>query len=198
MPYLRLLFRSLLPLLALAGGLLRAAEPATGTVTGRVFHPATGSYVADAEVRIVGTLLVAATESDGSFRLTAVPAGSQRLTVAYTGARRVDLAVEVRPGETVTRDVELVSATAAAAGEALRLDAFVVSSAREGNAKAIMEQRRSMNLTNSLSSDFFGDVAEGSVGEFLKNVPGVDVDYVGPDARGPRLRGLDQIGRAHV
>jgi hypothetical protein len=54
-----------------------------------------------------------------------------------------------------------------------------------------MEQRRSMNLTNSLSSDVFGDVAEGSVGEFLKNVPGVDVDYVGPDARGPRLRGLD-------
>jgi iron complex outermembrane receptor protein len=67
----------------------------------------------------------------------------------------------------------------------------VVRSEREGNAKAIMEQRRSMNLTNSVSSDYFGDVAEGSVGEFLKNVPGVDVDYVGPDARGPRLRGLD-------
>ena len=56
-----------------------------------------------------------------------------------------------------------------------KLDAFVVRSEREGNAKALMEQRRSMNLTNSLSSDVFGDVAEGSVGEFLKNVPGVDV-----------------------
>ncbi|MBL9200508.1 MAG: TonB-dependent receptor, partial [Opitutaceae bacterium] len=78
-----------------------------------------------------------------------------------------------------------------AAGGVQKLDAFVVRSEREGNAKALMEQRRSMNLTNSLSSDVFGDVAEGSVGEFLKNVPGVDVDYVGPDARGPRLRGLD-------
>jgi iron complex outermembrane receptor protein len=191
MPSLRFLLIPFLVLLALASGLLRAAESATGSVTGRVFNPATGSYVADAEVRIAGTQLLASTEADGSFRLAGVPAGTQRLLVTYTGARREDLPVEVRAGETTTRDVELVSAAPAAAGEALRLDAFVVSSAREGNAKAIMEQRRSMNLTNSLSSDFFGDVAEGSVGEFLKNVPGVDVDYVGPDARGPRLRGMD-------
>ena len=164
-----------------------AAATATGTVTGRVFNPATSAYVASAEVRIAGTDLVTATEADGRFRLPGVPAGAQRLIVTYTGTRRLDLPVEVRAGDTVMRDVELVSTS----GEPLRLDAFVVSSEREGNAKAIMEQRRSMNLTNSLSSDFFGDVAEGSVGEFLKNVPGVDVDYVGPDARGPRLRGLD-------
>ena len=170
-------------------GVRAAVVELTGTVTGRVFYPVTGGYVASAEVRIAGTDLLATTESNGFFRLTGVPAGSHRLTVTYTGAHKVDLPVEVRPGETVTREVELVSATMV--GETLKLDAFVVSSAREGNAKAIMEQRRSMNLTNSLSSDFFGDVAEGSVGEFLKNVPGVDVDYVGPDARGPRLRGLD-------
>ncbi len=175
-------------LLGVFGARAGAAE-ATGIVTGRVFNPATGGYVGSAEVRIADTDLLVATESNGFFRLTGVPAGSRRLIVTYTGARRADLPVDVRPGETVVRDVELVSATGA--GEAVKLDAFVVGSAREGNAKAIMEQRRSMNLTNSLSSDFFGDVAEGSVGEFLKNVPGVDVDYVGPDARGPRLRGLD-------
>jgi uncharacterized protein (DUF1778 family) len=34
------------------------------------------------------------------------------------------------------------------------LAAFVVRAEHEGKAKALMEQRRSMNLTNSLSSTF--------------------------------------------
>ncbi|MSU48822.1 MAG: TonB-dependent receptor [Opitutus sp.] len=165
---------------------------ATGSISGRVFNPAQEAYVLSAEVRVAETSLLAVSEQDGFYRLTGVPAGSRTLTVTYTGTKTVRATVEVRAGETVTRDFELTTATGGAAtGEIHRLGALVVRSEREGNAKAIMEQRRSMNLTNSVSSDFFGDVAEGSVGEFLKNVPGVDVDYVGPDARGPRLRGLD-------
>ncbi|WP_414664013.1 TonB-dependent receptor [Horticoccus sp. 23ND18S-11] len=168
---------------------LPAAESASGVgaITGRVYNPATGEYVASAEVRIAGTSLSTVTEQDGVFRFTQVPAGPHVVTVTYTGAKAAPATIEVRAGETLTRDFELTSA----GGEVQRLGAFVIRSEREGNAKAIMEQRRSMNLTNTISSDFFGDVAEGSVGEFLKNVPGVDVDYVGPDARGPRLRGLD-------
>ncbi|MBI5694025.1 MAG: TonB-dependent receptor [Verrucomicrobia bacterium] len=169
-----------------------AADPAaTGTVTGRVLNPATGAYLASAEVRLVGTDLLTVTEPDGFYRITQVPPGAHTVRASYTGLKAATATVEVRAGETATRDLELTAATDPAAGPVHRLDAFVIRSEREGNAKAIMEQRRSMNLTNSLSSDFFGDVAEGSVGEFLKNVPGVDVDYVGPDARGPRLRGLD-------
>jgi hypothetical protein len=68
---------------------------------------------------------------------------------------------------------------------------FVVSSEREGNAKAIIEQRRNMNVTTSVASDVYGDVAEGNVGEFLKFLPGVDLEYVDAETRGPRLGGLD-------
>jgi hypothetical protein len=53
-----------------------------------------------------------------------------------------------------------------------------VSSEREGNAKAVMDQRRNMDITTSVSSDIFGDVTDGNVGEFLKYLPGVDLDYV--------------------
>jgi TonB-dependent receptor len=184
------LCRGLLAAFALLPLLAPAAPAPSGAVSGRVFHPARGEYIASAEVRVEGADLLALTEQDGSYRLPAVPAGSRTLVVSYTGLPPARATVEVPAGGTVTRDFELVPA-GAAAGTVQRMDALVVRSEREGNAKAIMEQRRSMNLTNSLSSDFFGDVAEGSVGEFLKNVPGVDVDYVGPDARGPRLRGLD-------
>jgi TonB-dependent receptor len=165
------------------------------TITGTVLHATRGEYLANAEVRIDGTAFSAITERDGSYRLANVPAGTHTLVVTYTGMRSERATITVDATATARRDFELapgIADAASAAGAGVqKLDAFVVRSEREGNAKALMEQRRSMNLTNSLSSDVFGDVAEGSVGEFLKNVPGVDVDYVGPDARGPRLRGLD-------
>ena len=40
--------------------------------------------------------------------------------------------------------------------------------------------------------DTFGDVTEGNVGEFLKFLPGVEVEYVDGISRGPRVGGLDQ------
>lgn len=170
------------------------APAATGALTGRVLNTATGEYASAAEIRIDGTNLLAVTESDGTYRLPGVPAGLAVVTVTYTGSATERAPVQIEPGRTVSRDFELKPALpggAATAQEILKLGAFVVSTEREGNAKAIMEQRNSMNLTNSVSSDFFGDVAEGNVGEFLKNMPGVDIEYVGPDSRGPRLRGLD-------
>ena len=180
--------------LAGAPGLSAADASATGfgTVTGRVLNVATRNYVSSAEVRLEGTTLTTTTASDGSYRLTPVPAGPVVITVTYTGTKAERVTLTVGGGQTVTQDFELTGTLYGAKDErVLKLDAFVVSSEREGHAKAIMEQRNSMNVTNSVSSEFFGDVAEGNVGEFLKNIPGVDLEYVGPDSRGPRLSGMD-------
>ena len=74
--------------------------------------------------------------------------------------------------------------------EILRLEAFTVAGEREGNAKAIMDQKNSMNITNTVASDAFGDVAEGNAAEFLKNIPGVDLWLVQGEIVNVRLRGL--------
>jgi len=180
--------------LSLVTAAFGADSGAFGTLTGRVLNSTTKDYVSAAEVRVQGTGLVAFTESDGSYRLPAIPSGLVVITVSYTGSATARTSIQIEPDRTATLDFELKSAIPTAAGapeNILKLGAMVVSTEREGNAKAIMEQRNSMNLTNSVSSDFFGDVAEGNVGEFLKNMPGVDIEYVGPDSRGPRLRGLD-------
>ena len=96
-------------------------------------------------------------------------------------------------GQTATREINLLSTEVGAgkAGEVIQLQAFTVSTEREGNAKAIMEQRRNMNITTSVASDIFGDVTDGNIGEFLKYLPAVDVDYVESETRGPRLGGMD-------
>lgn len=166
------------------------AQPAaTGTITGRVFNPNTGEYVRNAQIRVEETGQRTISEGGGEYRLPAVPAGRATVTVVYTGYRTVSEKVDVTAGQTATKDFEIVS-TVAAAGEAVKLGAFVVSSEREGAAKAIMEQRNSMNVTNTVASDSFGDNAEGNIGEFLRNLPGVELDLFYGEVRTVRLSGL--------
>ncbi|MSU53670.1 MAG: hypothetical protein EXS41_09830 [Opitutaceae bacterium] len=166
---------------------------AVGTITGRVLNPATGDYVRNAEVRLEGTNQITATEGDGTFRFANVAPGSATITVAFTGYEMVRDSFTVAAGQAAVREISLVSTAAAPrkVGDVIQLDAFNVSTEREGNAKAIMAQRRSMDIITSVSSDIFGDVTDGNVGEFLKYLPGFDLEYVESEARGPRLGGMD-------
>ena len=177
---------------------IAAAQSATGSVSGRIYNPATREYVRNAEVRLAGTSLLTESESDGTFAFPSVPAGPVTLTVTYTGYTAAPDTFTVTAGQTAVREISLASTLASAApakgttDEPLKLGAFIVSHEREGNAKAIMEQRRNMNISTSVAADTFGDVTEGNVGEFLKFLPGVEVEYVDGISRGPRVGGLDQ------
>ncbi len=166
----------------------------SGTIQGRVFNPVSKQYVRNAEVRLEGTQQVTFTENDGSFQFLNVPAGSATINVTYTGYNSVKETFTVTPGQAAVREINLTSTADAAPATkdgVVQLQAFTVASEREGNAKAIQAQRRDMNIINSVSSDLFGDVADGNVGEFLKYLPGVDLDYVESEPRGPRLGGMD-------
>lgn len=161
-----------------------------GSVTGRVYNPVTHEYVRNAEVRVGGSDLVTYTSEGGRFQINNVPAGDAKISVSYTGYSTATATVEVSPGRTATHDFEL-GRTLAEGDGTVKLEKFTVSADREGNAKAIMAQRSNMNISNSVASDVFGDVSEGNVGEFLKFLPGVDLEYVDAEGRSPRLGGLD-------
>ena len=181
----------LLAVATLLGGIL-SAQPAPGVVTGRIFNPSSGEYVRNAQVRLEGTAVTATSEAGGEFRLYPVPPGPATVVVTYTGYRDATATVTVGAGATVTQDFNLESTLlpAATAGSVVKLNAFTVSTEREGAAKAIMDQRNSMNITNTVASDTFGDNAEGNVGEFLKHLPGVELDLFYGEVRTVRLGGL--------
>jgi len=181
-------------LLALAAPGFAAVPAASGAIQGRVLNPLSGEYVGNAEVRLTGTERVTFTENDGSFAFEGVPAGPAAVTVTFSGYPPATDTITLAAGQTAVREINLTPATTAAPkvkDGRVQLQAFTVSSEREGNAKAVQAQRRNMDITTSVSSDVFGDITDGNMGEFLKYLPGVDIDYVESEARGPRLGGMD-------
>ena len=165
---------------------------ATGTISGRVFDPSTGEYIRNAEVRISGTPVSALTEEGGYYTLNNAPAGPATVEVKYTGYEPAAATINVPPGAVATRDFELKGlASTRRADDVVQLGQFVVATEREGNAKAIMEQKGAMNVKTVVASDSFGDIAEGNIGEFLKFMPGIQLDYVETDTRAARMGGLE-------
>jgi TonB-dependent receptor len=175
-----------------------AQSGGTGTITGHVYNDVNKEYIRDAEVHVEGTNITVPSESGGYFSLARVPAGKVTVTVSYTGFVPSSVEVEVKAGETVSQEFELggagvaKSTTEAATKESktFKLDTMVVTTEKDGNAKALQRQKNSMNLSRSVSSDAFGNVTEGNVGEFLKYLPGVEMEYSEADTRGPRLGGM--------
>ncbi len=183
--WLRLFVILLLPCAALA-------QSGTGTLQGRVLNPATNEYVRNAEVRLEGTNQVVNTEDGGYYQFLNVPAGNASIVVTYPGAEAMKATVAVTAGSVATKDFDLALTSARRTGEdVIKLGAFVVEVEREGQSKAVAEQKQSMNVKTVMSADNFGDMSEGNIGEFLKYMPGISLEYVETDTRAARFGGMD-------
>ncbi len=176
----------------LAAGIAMIAFPAgaqrlaMGTIEGRVSNPRSGEYLENARVVIEGTRFETFTDSHGQYRLSNVPAGAVRLRVFFTSFNVQTEVVTIPAGGTANCDVSVVSS------EVVQLEQFVVTSTMEmeASAFAINEQRYAPNLKSVASTDEFGGISEGSVGEFLKLLPGINLEYGGGNARFVSINGV--------
>ncbi len=150
-----------------------------------------GEYLENARITVEGTSLQTFTETDGTYRFASVPAGVARVTVFYTSLAAQTQSVTVTAGQTVQYNVTL-GAEAKADGTIVKLDTFKVETTREMEAAAlaINEQRFASNMKNVVSTEEFGNVAEGNPAEFLKFMPGISIDYTGGNARDISINGV--------
>ena len=159
----------------------RSTTLSTGAISGRVQNVATGQYLNNARVTVQGTDRVVFTDQTGSYRLTGLPSGPTVLEVLFTGLDPLQLPVSIRAGDVIEQDISLTNSAryGTDASGTVKLDAFVVATARETDAAAIAinEQRFAPNIKNVVSADALGDVMDGNVGEFLKFMPGITAEY---------------------
>ncbi len=143
------------------------AQSATGSIGGTVTD-ASGRALGGVLVTLDGARSGAATERDGTYRLTRVLAGPHRVTYRYLGFAPQTISVTVRAGETATQNVKMVTA-------ATNLAAVLVTGQVAGQAAALNQQRAAGNISTVIDNELVGRLPDPNLAEALARVPGVAV-----------------------
>jgi TonB-dependent receptor len=148
--------------------LVPASALADGAVAGTLKHATHGTPLQGAAVKLSPGGREAVTDRAGEFFFPQVPAGNFTLEATYLGLEPRTVTVRVIDGQTTRSDAQLGETTVV-------LDAFVVESIREGQSRAINQQRTASTIRNIVSSDAIGNLPDRTVGEALSRLPGVNV-----------------------
>jgi TonB-dependent receptor len=160
------------------------AQSETGSLSGKVTDAGTRSALSGALVRIGDTTLEAATDREGNFFFSSLPAGSHTVRVSYLGLPGKDYPVTITAGTQSTLEAKLGE-------EIVQLEAFTVSGQREGQARALNEQRASDNLKSIVSSDALGRFPDQNAAETLGRISGVSLARDQGEGRFISIRGVD-------
>ncbi|MDO8541839.1 MAG: TonB-dependent receptor [Opitutaceae bacterium] len=144
-----------------------AESTATGSISGLVSSTGTRNMLQGATVSVPALNRQEFTDNAGAFLLNNLPAGEVQLVISYTGFNDERRTVSVRAGEPARLEFELVPTPA------ITMDAFTVSTEREGHALAVTEQRNAENIKNVAAIDSWGNMPNMSVGELAMRMPGI-------------------------
>ncbi|MFC0875098.1 TonB-dependent receptor [Saccharicrinis sp. FJH2] len=118
---------------------------------------------------------------NGFYRLTVAKEGDYTVSVSYIGFKSQSKDVKVTGGETVTLDFEMEAG--------INMEELVVNSSLQGQSKAMNQQKNSVNITNVISSDQVTRFPDANIGDALKRIPGINVQYDQGEARFGNIRG---------
>lgn len=147
----------------------RAQE--TGILTGRVVDAATGDPIIAATVLIEGTKLGTRTNTDGVFAIRKVPVGVYTVRSSSIGfAPQSVSGVSIANGRSAQIDFSLSSK--AVQGQTVTVTA---EAHRQTTNAALTERKRSIAVSDAISSDQISRSQAGDAGDAMKRVTGVSV-----------------------
>ena len=167
---------------ALASSLtiMAADSPKYGQLKGRILdnekNPLPGAVVI-----IDGNKLSAVTDLDGFFSFANLSSGNHNLKVTYIGFLPVSKTIVVSEKSTV--DDIVMSDTSR------ELNEVVVTGVFSGQQRAINAQKNNINITNVVSADQIGKFPDSNIGDALKRISGINVQYDQGEARFGQVRG---------
>lgn len=165
----------LLPAVALA------AHPELAHVSGRVMDSDHVSLPA-ATVSIDNGVYTVTTDVDGFFYIKGLEPGVHTLKVSYLGYLPLINNFNAAPGEEANFTLML-------SNDAQALREVVVEGVFSDQARAINSQKGNLNITNIVSADQIGKFPDSNIGDALKRISGINVQYDQGEARFGQVRG---------
>lgn len=151
-----------------------------GTIKGRILDtsnqtlPGATIYIDSLHTGVVSDI-------NGFYTLTNIVPGTYKVKVSYVGYSPVEMTITVPEGKTVESDVML--------NDGVKLREVVVGGAFNGQRRALSSQKNAMGIVNVVSADQVGKFPDSNIGDALKRISGINVQYDQGEARFGQVRG---------
>ena len=149
-------------------------------VKGRVVD-SNNEILPGATIEIVGKHEGTYCDIDGYYSFANLAPGIYHIKVSYIGYDPIESEIIVREGESTIKDFVMTSGAT--------LSEVRVVSALSGERKAINLQKNSMGITNVVSQEQVGRFPDANIGDALKRINGINVQYDQGEARFGQVRG---------
>ncbi len=134
-----------------------------------------------ASVLIDGTNLYDITDVNGNFKIYNIPTGKYKLNIIYIGYEDQVEEIDLKDKQTLYKEFVL--------NESIKLDEVIISSSVDGQAKALNDQKNKPNIAQVISSEQIEKFPDANIGDALKRLSGVNVQYDQGEARFANIRG---------
>ena len=158
----------------------KANETKQGTIRGRIVD-ASKQILPGASVYIEKLHTGVTSDVNGFYTFSNLDPGTYTVKVTYVGYSPVELNITIPEGKTLDRDVVLQ--------EGVELQEVVVGGAFHGQRRAMSSQKNSLGITNVVSADQVGKFPDSNIGDALKRISGINVQYDQGEARFGQVRG---------
>ncbi len=155
-------------------------EANLGHVTGRILDsskqvlPGASIYIEDLHTGVVSDI-------NGFYTLPDLKPGTYLLKISYVGYQPEEVKLVVPEDRTKVLDFVLK--------DGVELQGVEVLGAFHGQRKALQMQKETMGITNVVSADQVGKFPDSNIGDALKRINGVNVQYDQGEARFGQVRG---------
>lgn len=158
----------------------RDPEPKVGSIRGRVIDNSK-QVLPGAYVYIDGLQTGDVSDVNGFYSIRNLKPGNYKVVVSYVGYNPYIMELIVKEGKATEHDIELT--------EGVELQEVVVVGAFSGQRKAVNVQKNNLGITNVVSADQVGKFPDSNIGDALKRINGINVQYDMGEARFGQVRG---------
>lgn len=156
------------------------SSPRQGVLRGRIIDKG-NQTLPGASIYIEKLQMGVTSDVNGFFTLSNLEPGTYTVKVSYVGYSPVELKLTIPTGKTLEHDFVL--------NEGVELQEVVVGGAFQGQRRALSQQRSMLGMGHVVSADQVGKFPDSNIGDALKRIPGINVQYDQGEARFGQVRG---------
>lgn len=156
------------------------SSPRQGVLRGRIIDKG-NQTLPGASIYIEKLQMGVTSDVNGFFTLSNLEPGTYTVKVSYVGYSPVELKLTIPTGKTLEHDFVL--------NEGVELQEVVVGGTFQGQRRALSQQRSMLGMGHVVSADQVGKFPDSNIGDALKRIPGINVQYDQGEARFGQVRG---------